>query len=183
MFRPSKRKQERHGNRFNFGAPEFVYQFMDCIVGQWFQHFAVGCDSLPDAESQLCRNRRRRLYRIQIVEFGSRLASDLDHVFEAGRGYQGGARSATLQQGISSYRCAMHNFNFTRLVTVIFNDSLQARDDGARRIVGSGGQLENVQPIFGFENKIGEGPSGVHADAQGAKFAGYVIHAFDGELV
>ena len=77
----------------------------------------------------------------------------------------------------------MHNFNFTRLATVIFNDSLQAHDDGARRIVGSGGQLENVQPIFGFENKIGEGPPGVHAEAQGAKFAGYVIHAFDGELV
>ena len=170
MFRPNKRKEKGNGNRFNFYAPQFVDQFTHCITGERFQHLAVGRDSFRRAESQLRRNRRRRLYRIQIVEFRPRLTADLNHIFKAGGCYQRCARAATLQQSIRAYGCAMHDFNVTHSAMIFFNDSGQARNDGARRIVGSGCEFENAQLVAGLIDKVSERAASIDADANRANF-------------
>ena len=73
---------------------------VDLGLGQRRDDRAVGADALGDLEAAVARNERRRRVLEQVVEVGAGRAAQLQHVAEAARGDERGARALLLEDGV-----------------------------------------------------------------------------------
>ena len=75
-------------------------QAVDLALGERRDDGAVGADALGDLEAAAARDQRGRRVLEQVVEVGARRAPQLQHVAEAARGDERGARALLLQDGV-----------------------------------------------------------------------------------
>src|SRR5258708_34962739 len=97
MNRIREGKKQRNSNGFHSRAFQLPRQCVYVRGAQRFEHFTVRVDPFTYSETKSSFSKRRRLYRIQIVKLGTSLPADDQDVFEAGGGYQRGARATSLQ--------------------------------------------------------------------------------------
>ena len=117
----------------------------------------------------LAGDERRRLNGVEVIEFGTCLAANLDHVFEARGRHQRGARAASLQERVRSDRSAVDHLDYDSRI-YFASDSFQSLRYGARRIIGSGSDFENSQIALDLIYKVGECPARVDADPNHLNF-------------
>src|SRR5204863_2810625 len=94
-------------------------------------------DALGDLEAVLARYERLGVVGLQVVDLGPRLAADLQQVLEAGGGDERDLAAAPLDQGVGRHRGAVGE----KGETALGHKRAQPLQDGARGIVGRGGNL------------------------------------------
>jgi hypothetical protein len=144
---------------------EYLQQIAKISFAEFLDNLARRNHTLADAESEFIGNQRRRFYRVEVVEFGARLAADCQHIFEAPGRNQSNVRPAALQQSVRADRCAMNHLDAIERRVNFGADSNQSLLDGQRRIGRSGRKFEEFQTAVSGKNKIGERTARVDTDA------------------
>ena len=127
-------------------------------------------DPLVHHGAEVALDQRRRLLPREVVEPGHPQVADLQHVAEALRADQPGARALALQQRVAGDGGAVHDLGDVGAVDGVLGDEGgDAFHDGPRVVVDAGGDLaRRHRAILGQQNDIGEGAPDIDADAPGA---------------
>jgi hypothetical protein len=115
---------------------------------------AGGVEPAPDAEPQRPRHQRRRSIGERVVERGSILAADLEHVLVALGGDQGDDRAASLQQRVGGDGRAVRQPL----------DGTHHRERRRHRPAGIVGGRRHLDDGAVVAHQVGERPAGVDPD-------------------
>ena len=118
---------------------------------------AVGEDALAHADPQPARHERQRAPRLERVEHGPRLATDLDHVLEPGGGEEDDACAAALEQRVRRDRRPVVQPRRPA-------ERRESRAHGRGGIPRRRADLQDAEPARDDGHQVGEGAAGVDAD-------------------
>ena len=121
-----------------------------------------------DLVGALVRDQGRGVVHREPVEVRAGLAAQFEHVPEALRGDQGGARSGALEQGVGADGHAVGEARHVGGAEARLREGRQGRgDDALALVLGRRRHLRRGETSAGDHRRVGEGSSHVHAD-QGA---------------
>ena len=137
---------------------------------------AARVQPLPDLEAQVARHQGPRLLEMDVVERRPDLAADLQHVAEALRGDERGARGLAFDQGVGGDGGAVHEVgDGVRRDAGVGQDAFDRVEEASGGIGGGRGDLRGPGRSAGFgeQDGVGEGAADVHPEAETLAHGGF----------
>ena len=132
------------------------------------QHLAAEVQPLAHLQPVLSLHQRRGLFVVEVVQPGSAVAPELQHVAETLGGDERGMGALLLDDSVGGDGEAVaHLGDRARFDAQLLHTGADAVQHGAAVIVGRAGDLagENA-PVAAEKHDVGEGAANVHADAE-----------------
>ena len=157
-------EQEADRDRLDLRLPQRVHGLLQALLVERLE-LALGAHALAHAEAQLARHERRRPVLLEVVQVRPVLAPDLEHVAEAGRRHQRGARAAPLEQRVGGHGHAVREgARFADL------RRLQRGQHALGLVAGRRRDLGRQHLPVDERDEIGERPADVDAEPQLAQW-------------
>ena len=134
------------------------------------QHGAAGIEALGYAKTAVARHERPGLFKLQVVESGTNLAGDLQHIAEALGGDKARWRDLALDDGVGGDCGAVNDVSHVFSGDLLLGEQpLHSFHKPARRVLGGRRDFAGVDAPRRFVNErnIGKGAADIDAESIG----------------
>src|SRR5947207_3188967 len=156
------RMKQTNGNDIDFEAAQPGSKLADGAAVQALKQLSVCIQSLRHSEHKARLDDRTPRRHKEIVEFGSRLAADVDYIFKTFGRNECNFGAFAFEDRVSRYRRAMHDVQRCAIIRK-FSDAFE---DCTRGVLGRRAALVKQEAIIVEANKVREGAPGIHANPQ-----------------
>jgi hypothetical protein len=137
VSRVCEREEERDGDRLHPGRAKALGRRLDARRIERNDDLALRVDALPRLEAQLARNEGLRLRKGEVVEAGTHLRPDLEHVAEPFGRQEPDARDGALHESVRGDRRPVDEERDARCdETGPIEKSVQRLDESFRQVGG-----------------------------------------------
>ena len=158
--RPQEAEEQTYRGGFRLELTHFFGKALKRFAAQWSANGAVRAHAFIDLESKLSLNQRRRPARLNVVERGTILAGDLQHIAEPGRCDQCRTRALALEHRVCRHGRAVHHGPISP-----DSGTPQALQHSLSRVVRRAGDLKDVQSIVRSDGEVSERAADIHTNA------------------
>ncbi len=155
------RVQQAHGHDLDLQVVQHPRQLVHIVFHHRLEHLTGGGEAFGESERQVWVHQRRTSRYEDVVQLGSGLPADRQHVLEPLRGHKRHPCPFALKHGIGRHGRAVHDIHGIPLGCQV-PDAIK---DGARRVVGGGPVFVDHKPGRGELDEVGKSSTSVDTEA------------------